>query len=282
MRTRILMLLTMLGAVVLGQDEGGSKGGRESGQGPNAVIFVRWRRSVESYAIWERAWQALEPHFGSVTRRDRLVDFGGDEARARSYFESNGDAAMVVAFDPRSAAVASEVMGERPVILVGPEAQALIRARVDREELVRLMRRFLPGTRTVAVLGEPEQLPGLDTIACSSIEQAKGADLAWIPEDSELDGSAARKRLDAWGIPLVVTRPDPSPEDASLIVRPDPRGLGMKLAASILGHLRDDLPLQPASVLRHYVKVDLIASARAGHPVPLAMLARADDVRRAP
>jgi len=187
-----------------------------------------------------------------------------------------------VAFDPRSAAVAGEVMEEQPVILVGPEVQALIRARVDREELVRLMRRFLPEVRTVAVLGDPEQLPGLETLACSSIEQAKGADLAWIPENSAFDATAARKKLDGWGIPLVVTRPDSSPDDASLVVRPDPRGLGMKLAASILGHLRDGLPLQPASVLRHYVRVDLIASTRAGHSVPLAMLARADDVRRAP
>ncbi len=277
MRTRILLLLAVTGAVVLGQDEGG----RESGQGPNAVLFVRWQRSTESYTIWERAWQALEPHFGSVTRRDRLVDFGGDEKKARQYLEANRDAALVVAFDPLSAKVAGEVLKDRPRILVGPEPEALIRARVDREELVRLMRGFDPDVRRVAVLGD-ETLPGLATTSCAIVRDAAGADLAWIPEGSRFDVAAARESLDRYGIPLVVTRPDATGDHASLIVRPDPRGLGMRLAASILGHLRDGLPLEPQTVLRHYVKVDLVAAARANHQVPLAMLARADDVRRAP
>ena len=81
--------LLLLGALALAQDEGG----RDTGQGENAVLFVGWRESAETGAVWLSAWRALEPHFGVMSRR-RLIDFGGDAAKARAFFARSANAAQ--------------------------------------------------------------------------------------------------------------------------------------------------------------------------------------------
>lgn len=272
MRRTFLLLLC---AVALGQDEGG----RDKGEGPDAVLFLSWNRTDETGAIWQTAWRALEPH-GSI-HRSRLVSFDGDEARAHAYLLRNSKAAIVVAFDPSSAALAEKLDPERPVLLVSHTPDAAVVTRTDRALLVRLMQTLRPGVERVAVLGNNrETLPGLESVACETPEDAAGCGIAWLPEGTSIDLPAWRAKLDRMGIPLVVTAGAPPLGHATLTLRPHPEGVGLKLAAAVLAQVRKGEAPRGVVVRRHRMVVDLDAAARAGLSVPLSILAQADIIRR--
>jgi len=270
-----LAALLLLAARGPAQDEGG----RDTGQGLHPVLFVRWQRSAESKEIYDAAWRALEPHPEVVSRR-RLADFEGDREQALAYFTANRDASLVVAFDEASAAFAPE---GAPVLLVGPYAKAHVRSFVDRTQLANLFRLLHPAARRVAVVGasREEPLPGFETkrVADAKAAAAGGYDLVWVPEESTATPESVAG-LDR--IPVVSSSEQFPAERAALTVRPDPGGLGLCVAALIVRRIRDDKPFEPLEIQRLRVTVDLRASRRAHFEVPLALLARADVVRRSP
>jgi len=263
-------------ALALGQDEGG----RDTGTGPRPVLFVRARRTAESGEIYNAAWRALEPHFGAMSRR-RLADFDGDPKRAEAFFAENGDAVLVVAFGPEVLRFLPE---GKPVLRVGEEQEAHVLARADRARVAQAIRAFRPGTRKVALFADrDESLPGIEVLRCDRPEKAVGCDLAWLPEGSSRDARELRKALDPLALPLVSTRADVDAGIAALSVRPDPHGLGLKLAAAMLLWARgEEGAFAPTTVARHRTVIDLVAARAAGHEVPLGALAKADVVRRAP
>jgi hypothetical protein len=275
---RMLALTSLVAAAAWAQ----GSGGRDAGGGPNAVLFVRWQRSSESGAIYRAAWRALEPHFGVLSRR-RLTDFNGDARRARAFLAEHAGAALVVAFGARAAEVTRAALPGKPVLEVGCGERAAVRGRVDREQLARILRLFHPRARTIAIFGDQEEaLGGFRTKRCERAEDAAGCDLAWIPEGSSADARSLRPALDRLQVPLLVTAGDRHPGEAALEVRPDPVGLGYRVASLVLRRLRDKRVFTPGGVKRMRVSVDLRAARAASHDVPLGVLARADVVRRAP
>jgi hypothetical protein len=267
-----------MAALVCAQDVGG----RDRGEGKNPVLFVRWQRLSESQAIYDAAWAALEAHFGVLSRR-RLHSFDRDPERARTYLAANKDAAIVVAFDAPSAKAVSAQLKGAALLQVGSGPPAQVLAITDRVHFAGMLRRFSPEAKRVALFGDTaETLPGLEVVPCTSAASAKGCDLAWIPEGSGADARALRKDLDRMGIPLVTTSGEVPSDAAALSVRPDPAGLGRKLAAEVLAHVREKRPFQTVRVRRTRVVVDLRAARAANHDVPLRVLARADVVRRSP
>ncbi len=268
-------LLLFAAALAVAQDEGG----RDTGTGPRPVVFVRARRTAESGEIYNAAWRALESHFGVVSRR-RLADFDGDPKRAEAFFAENGDAVLVVAFGPE---VLRFVPAGKPLLRVGEEGDAHVLARTDRARLAQAIRAFRPGSRTVALFGDADEtLPGLHVRRCDRPEAAAGCDVAWLPEGSGRNPRELRKALDPLGLPLVSTGADVDAGIAALSVRPDPHGLGLKVAAAMLLWAREGRPFEPTTVLRHRTVIDLVAARAAGHEVPLGALAKADVVRRGP
>jgi len=268
-----LVMVPLLAGALLAQD-----GGRDTGRGARPVIFVRWQRSFESAEIYRAAWRALEPHFGLFTRR-RLMDFEADPGRARRVLRANADAVIAVAFGKRSADVArAEFAGAAVLVLeISSAPTAQVRTLVDRERFGRLLRRFSPRAGRVAVWS-----PRAETLVGWELQAGdpKGCDLAWVAEGAHVDLGPLRKRLDKLRIPLVVT--DSRDAVAAMTVRPDPADIGRKLAAAILHRLRTGKLPAPAKVERLHVGVDLGAARAAGRRVPLELLARADEVRRAP
>lgn len=269
--------LVLLAAAAAAQDQG-QDGGRDAGLGAKPVVFVRWRRTPETARIYGEAWQALEPHFGALSRR-RLFDFDGDAQRARSFFAHNADAPLVVAFDAESAAAARAHLPRAALVSVFASEGAVVDTRCDRERLARLLQRFAPRARKVAVFGPKEELPGFETRACRAPEEARGCDVAWIPEGSGEDAGALRRALDPMGIPLVSTSPFVE-EGAALRARPDPAAVARRAAAIVLSHLRDGVPIAPRRVGLLEVSLDLGAARAAGHEPPLAAIARASRIRR--
>lgn len=240
-----------------------AQGGRDSGTTGRAILFVRWTSTTESKDIWMAAWQALEPHFVGRINRRRLATFDGDAKSARAYFAQHRDVVLVVAFGARAARVTREILPKTPVLEVSPEKSAHVSTRVDRNRFAWLLRRFHPRARRITVLGPPEPLAGFDA--------SPQGELAWVPEDG---------RVAPVKVPLVTTSPEVPRDVAALTVRPDPDGLGLKVAALVLSKLRDGKPLRRERVSRLRVTVDLRAAAKAGHEVPLRFLAKADVVRR--
>lgn len=263
---RRIVWLALCAALAGAQDEGG----RDTGAAGPVVVFVRSRRTAETGAIYDATWKALEPHFGALSRR-RLFDSDGDPRRAEEYRRENGAAVLAVAFDAEAARGWEPV----PVLRVEPP-------RTDRARLASWFRTFRRGATRVALFGPPEELEGLETRPCASAADAKGCDLAWIPEGSPADARALRRELDPLGIPLVATSPLVGEGVAALVVRPEPASVGLDLAAVVLRRVRDGKPLRPLSVRRLRVTVDLAAARAAGHEVPLSALARADVVRGGP
>ncbi len=269
-------LLLLAAALALGQDEGG----RDTGTGPRPVVFVRARRTAESGEIYNAAWRGLEAHFGVMSRR-RLADFDGDPKRAAAFFSENGDAVLIVAFGPE---VLRFLPPGKPVLRVGEEKEAHVIARTDRARLAQAIRAFRPKARRVALFSDADEaLPGMEVVRCDRPEAAVGCDLAWLPEGSSRDARELRKALDPLALPLVSTRADVDAGIAALTVRPDPHGLGLKLAAAMLLWARgEEGAFAPKTVGRHRTVIDLVAARAAGHEVPLGALAKADVVRRAP
>jgi len=270
---RRIVMVPLLAGLLLAQD-----GGRDTGRGAHPVIFLRWRRSAESAEIYRAAWRALEPHFGLFTRR-RLMDFEGDAKRAGRILHANADASIAVVFGNRTADLARDGLRDSKTVVVevswAPDAQ--VRTLVDRERFGRLLRRFAPKARKVAVWSpRTEALAGWKL----QVEDPQGCDLAWVGEGAEVDLRALRKRLEKLRIPLVVT--DSRDAVAAMTVRPDPAGVGRALAAAVLHRLRSGKMPVPAILKRLHVAVDLGAARAAGFTVPLDLLARADQVRRAP
>ncbi|MHC4819798.1 MAG: hypothetical protein ACYTF8_17265, partial [Planctomycetota bacterium] len=229
-----------------------------------AILFVRWTQTAESQDIWMAAWQALEPHFIGQINRRRLATFQGDAKNARAYFAEHKDAVLVVAFGAEAARVTRKILPKTPVLEVSPEKSAHVSTRVDRVRLARLLMAFHPRARRITVLGPPERLAGF--------EASPQGELAWVPEQG------AAKPVT---VPLVTTSPAVPKDVAALTVRPNPDGVGLKVAALVLRKLRDKKPFRKERVSRLRVTVDLRAAAAAGHEVPLEFLAKADVVRRA-
>jgi len=276
-RLLLLLLLPLAGLAPAQEDLG-----RDTGEGPNPVLFVTWRRTTEAGEISGAGWQALEPHYGVLSRL-RLASFDGSVERAHAFFDAHTDARAVVAFDARSAEIAASVAPDRPLLRVGPGPDCNLDTRVDRARLAELMRLFRPETRTVALFGpSDEELPGLEVRRCAEPAEAEGCGLTWIAEGATIDPATLQKGLDVLGIPLVSTNEAVPPGRAALTVRPDPQGLGLHLAAMLLRWARHDIPWTHETIARLRVSVDLRAAARAGYAVPLAVLARADQVGRTP
>ena len=122
-----------------------------------------------------------------------------------------------------------------------------------------------------------QELPELELFDCDAPAAFWQCDLAWWPEGGESPGSCALRA------PLVVTADSLEASTATMTVLPDPESLGRKLAAVALGMLRDgkEPPSKPLTVSRLRVTIDLQAARAIGYEVPLAALARADEVRRA-
>jgi len=233
-------LILLLAGPVLAQ------GGRDTGKGAPLLLFVRSERTAESKEIYDSAWKALEPHFGTFAR-ERMHNFDGDKRQAELYFAEHAEFAVAVCFDRQSYEWCPD-----------PKKAVLTQSRTDRKELLRVVRLLRPLARRVHILGKPDEtLPGFE-----KVEAAKDADLVWVTEDY-------RGKVPDAGVPVVSTSPY---HDGVVTVRPDPRGVGLQLAAQLLGGLKERRP-----VTKQRVVVDMDA-AKARLPLPL--LARADIVRR--
>jgi hypothetical protein len=106
---------------------------------------------------------------------------------------------------------------------------------------------------------------------CATAAEAADCDVAWVAEGGTLPAGVKP--------PVVATAPD---VPAALTVRPSSEGAGRKVAALVVGKLRDGREFAPQRLARLHVAVDLGAARAAGYEVPLVLLARADAVRRAP
>jgi len=239
-----------------------AQGGRDSGTTGRAILFVRWTSTDESYDAYLAAWSALEPHFVGQVNRRRLATFDGNAKKARAYLAQHKDVVLVVAFGAEAARVTHKILPRTPVLEVSPRKSAHVSTRVDRQRLARLFMAFHPRARRITVLGPPERLPGF----AASPE----GELAWVPEQGAVKPVT---------VPLVTTSPAVPKDVAALTVRPDPDGVGRKVAALVLRKLRDGKPFRKERVSRLRVTVDLRAAAAAGHEVPLKFLATADVVR---
>jgi len=274
MRALSTAILVVAGAA-LAQDSGG----RDTGKGAPPILFVRSARTAESAAIYRAAWKALEPYYG-VMSRERMFNFDGEPNRANRFFAEHPNPKLVVAFDPQAAKWTPK---RHAVLRVGPEADAIVDTRADRTLLARLLRRFRPLARKVGVFGlADEKLAGFKVVPCKEAKDARDCDIAWVTEDARVDGRKLRAELDALGVPLVSTSATLPETIAAVTVRPDPRGLGLQLAAQILEYARSGRAFKRVRIARHRVVVDLNAARAAKVRVPLALLARADVVRRTP
>ncbi|MHC4850211.1 MAG: hypothetical protein ACYTEG_17430 [Planctomycetota bacterium] len=220
-----------------------AQGGRDTGEGAPLVLFVRSERTTESKEIYDAAWKALEPHFGKLAR-ERLYAFDGEVRRARAFFAKHPKFRTVVCFDRESRKWCPD-----------PDKALLVESRTDRREVGRIIRLLRPLARKIYVKGRDEKLPGFQ-----SVSDPEEADVVWVTED---DVNPMRE----YDVPVVSTSPY---VDGAVTVRPDPRGVGLQLAAQILFQRKDRKP-----VTRHRVVVDMDAAR-----IPLALLARADIVRR--
>ncbi len=240
-----------------------AEGGRETGKGAPLVLFVRSARTEESKAIYDAAWKALEPYFGLLARK-RLFAFDGDPKRARAFFAQHKNSRYVVSFDVKATALCPS---PRRVVTVLPRA--------DRREVARIARTFRPMARKVVVFGsKTEKLPGFRIV-----DKAADADLAWVTEDYTGDAKTIQKQLADLRVPLLSTSVRIK---GAVIVRPDPRGVGLQLAARLLKAARTGVLPPERKIMRHRVVVDLDRVKSTGHRAPLALLARADVVRRRP
>lgn len=285
---RKLLAALLLCAFALAQDEG-----REVAD-ERPILFVRWERTAQRGKIYLAAWQALEPHHGMPPRL-RLKDLDGDEKKAKAFFAEHKDARLVIAVDDASAVAARAALPGVPVLSAGVSESATVSARVGRGRLVKLMRLLHPDVASVGVykvnyskrnLMNPnnalsparvQELPELELFDCAAPNAFWQCDLAWWPEGGESPGSSALRA------PLVVTADSLQASAATMTVLPDPESLGRKLAAVALGMLRDGKPppKEPLTVSRLRVMIDLQAARAISYEVPLAALARADEVRRA-
>jgi len=225
-----------------------AQGGRgDSGEGAPLVLFVRSERTTESKEIYDAAWKALEPHFGKLAR-ERMKNLDGERRRAEVFFAGHPRYRTVVCFDAASKELCPD--GDK-VVLVEPRA--------DRREVGRVIRLLRPLARRVYVFGQKEELPGFELV-----DDPAEADVAWVTEDHH-------GKLPELNAPLVSTSPR---HDGVVTIRPDPRGVGLQLAAQLLYARKERRP-----VTRQRVVVDMGAARRR---LPLRLLARADLLRRAP
>ena len=273
-RTSSLALALVLCVGAFGQD-----GGRDTGTEGKPLLFLRWRRTPESARGYATMWQALEPHFGVIARR-RLAELDGDGERALLFLQRNADAAAVVAFDAESAAVAKAELPGALLLTLHPGPGTTVDTRADRAQWGDCLALFKPGARRIALFGPAETLPGFVTVVCTSPEQARGCDLAWVPEAGPGDAADLRRALDTLRIPLVTTSSLLPDEQAALRLRPDAAGVGRRAAAIALLALRDGAAPPPGRVSKMTLSLDLRAARAAGHEVPLAAIARADSIRR--
>ena len=248
---RKLALLLLLAAGAAGQ-------GRDSGEGDTPLLFVRWFETTESDAIHRVAWQALEPH--RVSRR-RIATFDRDEQRARAYLRGNRDAKVVVAYNPEIARIAESELKTAAVLRVYEEPGAHVLARTDRERFQAAMRLLgVQAARTIRKRPGKETLPVLGT-------------LVWVEEGAKPPPGDR---------PVWSTTSHLPEGRAVLTMRPEPRSLGLHVAAQVLRHLRTNRPFTRVTVQRMRITIDLDAAKRAQVRIPLRLLARADVVRRRP
>ncbi|MGQ0613164.1 MAG: hypothetical protein ACT4PV_05440 [Planctomycetaceae bacterium] len=273
-RPSVLGAALVLCAAALGQD-----GGRDSGTEGKPLLFLRWRRTPESARVYAAMWQALERHFGVIARR-RLAELDGDKERALAFLARNADAAAVIALDAESAAAATAGLPGALLLTLHPGPGTTVDTRADREQWSGCLALFKPGARRIALFGPAEMLPGYVTVVCTSAEQARGCDLAWVSEGGPGDAAELRRALDALRIPLVTTSPLLPDEQPALRLRPDAAGVGRRAAAIALWRMRDGAEPPPGRVSKMTLSLDLRAARAAGHEIPLAAIARADSIRR--
>ena len=248
---RNLALLLLLAAAAAGQ-------GRDSGQGETPLIFVRWFETTESDAIHRVAWQALEPH--RVSRR-RIATFDRDEKKARRYLQRNRDAKVVVAYNPEIARIAAKELPKAAVLKVYEEQGAHVHARTDRDRFHAAIR--LLGFTTGRTRPMPPDAGEMGLLGFGP--------LAWVQEGAKPPPGDKP----VWSTTSFL------PEGrAVLTMRPDPRSLGLHVAAQVLRHLRTGKAFSTVTVQRMRITIDLDAAKRAKIAIPLRLLARADVVRR--
>jgi len=252
---RNLALILLFAAVAAGQ-------GRDSGQGETPLIFVRWFETTESDAIHRVAWQALEPH--RVSRR-RIATFDRDEKKARAYLRKNRDAKVVVAYNPEIARIAAKELPKAAVLRIHEEKGAHVHARADRDRFhaaIRLIGSTNAWSRRVPTLVPPGK-PDRHTSGFGPLD--------WVQEGAKPPP----------GDKPVWSTTSYLPEGrAVLTMRPDPRSLGLHVAAQVLRHLRTGKAFSTVTVQRMRITIDLDAAKRAKIAIPLRLLARADVVRR--
>ena len=245
---RALTLLLLLVATARAQ------GGRD---GSTGVLFLAWDVSVESDAIHRTAWRALEPH--NVDRR-RIATFAGDEKKALVYLRANKSAPIVVVYDPKIAFLVASEIPKAAVLKVYEENGAHVHTVTDR-------RRFFDAVALLLPYGDrspPESATGFyNPVTRQSVD--------WIKE------GVPYKLRDK---PVVSTSGRVPEGRAVLTMRPDPRSLGLHVAAQVLSYLRSKRPFRRVTVQRMRLTVNLGAAKRANITVPLKLLARADVVRR--
>ncbi len=242
-------------------------GGRDSGSA-RPVVFVRRQKTDESKAIYLAAWQALEP-FTNMTRRRLVTLPAGKSAAVRAALKPHADAGVFVALDHAAAATIRRLRPKAKVLEVSPHNRANVRTRVDRVALAKLVRQLAPRARRI--IAYPRQaLPGFEAAGSAP---ASAPDVAWIAE-----GGTPPKTIRASSV--VNTSPSVPDGRAVLTVRPDTVGAGLQVAALVVAMVRDKKAPPQTGVRRLHVTVNLRAAKERGVVVPLAILARADDVRR--
>ncbi len=252
---RFVVILCALGVAVA------QESGRDAGK-DRPVLFVRWAKSAESGEIYRAAWRALE-RFRGLQRR-RLVDLGEDEARARVVFAQHKDAAVVVALGAQAAALARRALPKAGIVEVSMRAEATVPLIVDRDHLARIVRRFAPDAKRVAVAAG-NALPGFKTV---ERKHAMRTDLVWIAEGAT---TGAKPTQVAVSTDWIQTR-------ATLHVRPSAQSSGWLAAASVRRSMQGK-PMPSVRPRRLRITIDLAWAHASGHRVSLDMLARADTVR---
>jgi len=251
---RFALVLFLLAAAARGQ------GGRD---GRTGVLFVAIDISVESDAIHRAAWRALEPH--NVERR-RIVTYFGDEKKARAYLRANKGAPVVVAYDRLAAGFAAEELPNAAILRVYEEKGAHVHTLTDWRRFVDAVGLLLGtryGHRSTTELVPLEKTDAFGNLAGQSVD--------WIKEGVPYER----------GDKPIVSTSGRVPEGAAILtMRPDPRSLGLHVAAQVLSYLRHKKPFHRVTVRRMRLTIDLGAAKRAHITVPLKLLARADVVRR--
>ena len=172
--------------------------------------------------------------------RRRIATFHRDKKKATAYLTANKDAKVIVAYDKDVAAFVRKLLPDAAVLEVHENKTAHVLARTNQKRFLTVMRYIEP-------------------------------DLPWIRA-----GDAIPKK------PVACVSTTALLEDGRAVItmRPDPRSIGLHAAAQLLEFIRKKRAFRRVTVQRMRLTVDLRAAKRAGIAIPMALLAKADVVRR--